>query len=150
MRKLLLALTFLGFCGLAEAQEVYTLNANATQVGQLDRARAAKNRQTCQRYALPTTCTQAQVCTAASSPGGAACTPAQARAANVRVYPQTQAGREEFIGVELVLPAISIGTGSAAADERKAACSWFNLQTQPTKDAECSKWGLDVGCNPCE
>ena len=138
------------FAGSAEAQEVYTLNANANQVSQVERTRASRNRQTCQRYALATTCTQAQVCTAANAPGGAACTAGQARTAGVRMYPQTQAGREEFIGFDLVLPEIQAGVSSAAADERKAVCAWFSVQTTPTKDAECSKWGLDAGCNPCE
>lgn len=150
MRKLLFALTFLGFCGFVEAQEVYTLNANAAQVVQLDRNRAARNRQTCSRYALTLTCTQAQVCTAATAPGGAACTPVQARGANVRIYPATQVGREEFLAFDLVLPEFLQRVADAASDEKKSACSWFALQTQPTKDAECSKWGLDAGCNPCE
>lgn len=54
-----------------------------------------------------------------------------AGSANARIFPLTQAGREEYVRAS-----------------KAAYCNWFNVQTQAAKDAECTKVGLLVGC-PC-
>lgn len=148
MRKLLLAVLL--FASPALAQETYSLSGSATQVSQLDRDRASTNRQTCVRLGQVAACTQAQACTAAGAAGGASCTAAQARQANARIYPATQAGREEFLTFSYVAPEFQRRVKGAAADELNAAAAWFNAQNTATKNAECAKWGLANGCNPYE
>jgi hypothetical protein len=150
MRKILCGYAFLLAASSASAQEVYSLTASAGQVAQHDRDRAARNRQTCQQLALAVTCTQAQACTAASAPGGSGCSAAQARGAGVRIYPATLAGREEFLTFDIVAPEFQRRVAAASADEKKAVCSWFVAQNTATQNAECAKWGLLDGCNPCQ
>jgi hypothetical protein len=132
------------------AQETYSLSATANQVSLHDRDRASSNRQACTRLGLSSTCTQAQACTAANAAGGASCTAAQARAANARIYPATQAGREEFLTFSIVAPEFQRRVKGAAADEQNAAKAWFLAQSQAVRDAECAKWGVAAGCNPYE
>lgn len=149
MKKLLFVLTLLAG-GSAFAQESYSLSFSANQVNNLDRDRASNNRQTCVKLGQVSTCTQAEACAAARAPGGASCTAAQARAANVRIYPATQAGREEFLTFSVVIPEFQRRLKGAAADEQNAAKAWFLAQNAVTQNAECSKWGLANGCNPYE
>lgn len=146
MKKLAFALILLASPALA--QETYSLSGSAGQVGQLDRDRASTNRQTCTRLGLALTCTQAQACTSANAPGGASCTAAQARGAQVRIFPATQAGREEFLTFSYVVPEFSRRVKGAAADEMNAAKAWFIAQSVAVQNAECAKWGLAAGCNP--
>lgn len=148
MKKLLLALLFVAPS--AFAQETYSIAASAGQTAQHDRNRVASNRQTCTRLGQALACTQAQACTAANAAGGASCTAAQARAVNARIYPATQAGREEYLTFDMVAPEFVRRVKGAAADEQNAAKAWFLAQNQTVRDAECSKWGVAAGCNPYE
>ena len=96
MKRLGLLLAVLLFPAFAQAQEAYTVNATAGQVTRLTKAVTIQNRQTCAASGFPASCTQAQVCVQANAGGGAACTAGQARAANVRIYPNTLAGCATF------------------------------------------------------
>lgn len=94
------------FSGVAMGQESYTVNATAGQVTDLTAIVDISNEQVCRGLGLALTCTQAQACTAKGAPGGASCTAVQARGAGVRIYPQTLAGREEFVTFALVASAV--------------------------------------------
>ena len=148
MKKLLLALALLFLADAAQAQETYSVSASAGQVASHERDRASRARATCLRLGQAVGCTQAQACTAANAAGGASCTAAQARAADARIYPATQAGREEFLTFSIIVPEFLSRIANAASSERAAAGVWFNAQNQTTKDAECVKWGLAAGCDP--
>jgi hypothetical protein len=150
MRRVI-ALGFLLFLpAIVSGQESYTLSATANQVTNLTAAVASLNQDLCEKYELTAAnCTQAQVCTAANIPGGAACSPAQARAANVRIWPNTQAGREEFVTFYLVAPRFQDLIAGTVGANRGRYCKWWGLQDQTTKDAECSKVGQPPGCSIC-
>lgn len=157
MRKLLL-LSIIASVGLAaDAQETYSLSATANQVTDLRQHVLAENRALCRRYSVAlASCqtSQGTICAAANAAGGASCTAAQARAAGVRVWPDTQAGREEFVTFSWVAPDFQAARtetpqpfipGPAMGDY----CEWWKAQNQTTKDAECSKISAPTPCVVC-
>lgn len=146
MKKLLIVLAVL-VAPLAAAQETYSISASAGQVSDLTAIVTGANLATCRLW-VPATpaCTQAQACTAANAPGGASCTAAQARGVNARIFPQTQAGREEFVTFQIAAPNFISMKATLPQQTRPAYCTWFNLQAQGTQDSECSKIGLSAGC----
>lgn len=149
MRRLLLG--FLALCpAIAWGQESYSVSASANQVSNLTNAIASINQDLCDRYTLGTNCTQAQACTAVNAPGGASCTAAQARQANVRIWPNTQAGREEFVVFYIVGPRFQDLVQGTVGSNRARYCAWWNTQNQTTKDGECTKLGLPAGCAICQ
>jgi hypothetical protein len=107
MKKLILLLCIIGWAGLASAQETYSIalggtaentkSAKQTQVGMVNLGRLQWNEDVCKAGSLPATCTQAQACSALNVAGGASCTAAAAMAADARIFPDSQAGREGFI-----------------------------------------------------
>src|SRR5687767_9696001 len=98
MKKILPLIAFVLLAGPASAQvETYAVPGSAANVATLTSVISFRNRETCERWSLATTCTQAQACTAANAIGGSSCTAANARAANARIFPLTQAGREEYV-----------------------------------------------------
>lgn len=147
--KYLLAVV-LGLLALpALSQETYTLSASANQVADLRQYQLSINRGQCRRLGLALTCTQAQACTSANAPGGASCTAGQARNAGVRIWPDTQAGREEFVTFQWVAGHFLEARSSLPALAAPDYCAWWTAQNQTTKDAECTKIGAPAGCSIC-
>lgn len=148
--RLITILIFL-IAPLAVAQETYSVAiASALRVAQLDLGRVQHNAGACRRYSQLPTCSQAQVCVAANVVGGASCTAADALAAGVRIYPNTLAGREGFIGNELVrakLPDYVEVQAREAMAQLRTSCLAAN---QAGKDAICTGIGQAVGCGICE
>lgn len=147
MRKLFVLAAFI-LAAPASAQETYSLAATAANVSTLTDIITFQNVDTCQRFALTATCTQAQACTAAGAVGGSSCTAAQARAASARIWVNTQAGREEFVTFQIALPRFldlqsSLSSLKATIQARAAA-----LATQTAKDNSCAQLGLPAGCYP--
>jgi hypothetical protein len=164
---LLLMLLFLPLS--AEAQETWTLNPTAVQVITSDFGRLEANRENCERFNLAAgrtdagQCTQAQMCTATPAcPGGASCTAVQALACGVtaefpqgrRVFPNTTAGREQYVGVFGVVRLLNEVTATHTANPPdgssfQAYCIWWAAQNQTTKNAECSKSSQPNNCPIC-
>jgi hypothetical protein len=151
IRVTLLYLTFLSLVATnIRAQETYSIPATANQVSKLTVILVANNEKTCLKLNLATTCTQAQACTTAGAPGGASCSAAQARNANVRIYPTTQAGREEFLTFVFVAPGFQNAYNDQSDYYHNKYCAWWALQNDATKDSECSKSGAPNNCNICQ
>jgi hypothetical protein len=148
--KRLLPLVFLFLPVFAEAQENYTVPANATQAAEFRQHVLAVNRSVCRRFNLSASCTQAQACTAANAPGGASCTAAQARGANVRIYPDTAAGREEYMTFVWVLPHFTEARTTLPSQIQLDLCAWWGTLNQTQKDTQCSTWGAPAGCQVCQ
>jgi len=154
-RLILTCIALLGFTALASAQETFSVlvggatTNRSTYLGQIQLGRLQANADVCSRAQLPATCTQAQACTALLVPGGAACTAAQANAANARIYADTLAGREAFVTIEMV----RLGAGAFLAEqlrrEQNTFGIWCRAATQVQKDVICTAAGLVAGCNPC-
>lgn len=148
MRRFPLALVLLLLLApLAHAQEDYTISANANQVADLTWIVSVENTKTCITWGLPAGCTQAAACTAANASGGASCTAAQARAAQARIFPLTQAGRQEFVIFKIAAPQFQTMRVEANNFGRQAYCAWFNAQTQGVRDGVCTAIGLPAGCS---
>lgn len=137
------------------APEVYTLNAGSTNVGNLIQVIRAKNEKLCSNlhrqagtnpWTPAWTCTQAQACTVASAPGGASCTAAQARGANVRVWLQTEAGHQEYVMFQIVLPAFNDQVEALPSWEQRQQCIAFNAGDQNAKDQMCINAGRVAPC----
>jgi hypothetical protein len=132
----------------AAAQESYTVSAGAENVATLSVVMAALNGDSCARYSLARTCSQAQVCAAANAAGGSSCTAAQARAAGVRIYPITFAGREEFLSFGIALPKFLELVASQQQEDRRAFCESWNAANQTQRNAACTAMGAPTGCTP--
>lgn len=150
MRKQLLFLAFVLFGPSVWAQETYSIAANANQVTDLTAIVNAANGEVCTKLNLALSCTQAQACTAVNAPGGSACTAAQARGANVRIYPLTLAGREEFVTFEIAGPRFNELRASAVpAFSQRKLCQFWGTATRTQKDNTCNSVGLANGCELC-
>jgi hypothetical protein len=148
MKKLLLfALVLLA--APVVAQETYSVPANAGQVADLTSIVDAVNGRTCEAQALSTACTQAQACVSANAAGGASCTAAQARAANVRIYPNTQAGREEYVQFKIALAKFNELKADIVARGLQRLCQFWATANQTQKDALCTGSGQTAGCLLC-
>lgn len=151
MRKLFLFGVVL-FAPWASAQETYSINANANQVTDLTDIVRTQNGQVCERTNLALDCTQAQACTAAGVAGGASCTAAAARAANVRIFPLTQAGREEFVTFGIAAPRfVELRAANVPAFAQQQQCKFWSAPTttRTQKDAMCTAANLPTGCQLC-
>jgi len=150
MKKLLLVALILGAAArTASSQETYSISAGAGNVSDLTAVVDVSNAKTCERNSLAPTCTQAQVCTAVSAPGGASCTAAQARGANVRIFPNTQPGREEYVTFQIALPKFNEIKADILARGQQQLCKFWTTATQPQKDALCTSSGQAAGCLLC-
>lgn len=136
---------------LSEAQEVYSVSANAIQVAIVQQWTAFLNRDNCRRInaAGGAACTQAQACTAVNAPGGSGCSPAQARQAGVRIWPDSQAGREEYMLHGVAAPALADIKAKLPASIVIDKCIWWNGQNTTVQNAECATIGAPPGCSPC-
>lgn len=150
MRKIV-ALIFVLLVATAAAQESYSVQATSGQVIDLALIVSASNERTCERFALADTCTQAQACTAANAVGGSSCTAAQARAANARIFPATQAGREEFVLHVIVAPRfLDMKASAVVGRHREKLCSFWGTANRTQKDAVCTAAGQASGCELCQ
>lgn len=150
IRKLLPSALFILIPMVLFAQETYSVSATAAQVAKVDKGRILNNRLTCLKLGLAVGCTQASACVAAGAAGGSGCTAAQARAAEARIYPNTSAGREEYLGFGIILDALTKVDQLTSKFDAQDYCTWFNAQNQATKDAECSKISAPAGCLICQ
>ena len=149
MRRLLfLALVLIA--APAYAQETYSLAATAGQVTNLSLIAAGQNERVCKRLALAITCTQAQACTAANAPGGSSCTAAQARGVDARIYPATQAGREEYVLFKIAGPSFTTQLQDLGSQHQSTFCEWFIAQSQGGQDTVCTNAGLPASCRICK
>jgi len=154
MKKLLLLLPLLLLAAAAHAQEAYSISATANQVNNLTDIVTTANARTCLRLTATEICTQAAACTAANAPGGSSCTAAQARGANARIYPLTQAGREEFVTFVFVAPQFIGALGDPVAFEFERACANWTAFTNTQKNSACQALGrtastVAVPCRLC-
>lgn len=149
MKRTLLALIFvLALGAIASAQETYSLPANATQTADLRTYVLGVNRGMCRKAGFPTgVCTQAQACTAAGI--SSACTAAQARAADARIWPDTQAGREEFVTYQWVLPKFVEARATLRTSQQAELCEWWKTASTANKNTICTTSGLATGCEIC-
>lgn len=150
MKKLLLLLPLFLIPAAAEAQETYNIPATAGQVANLTNIVSTANARTCLRLTGAESCTQAAACTTANAPGGASCTAAQARGANARIYPLTQAGREEYVIFVFTAPQFVSALGDPVAFEFERACLNWQAFNQTQKDAACTSLGRPAGCRLCQ
>lgn len=150
MKRFGFIFVFLLTAPLALAQsENYTIPASAGQVTQLTEIVNAVNLETCFRFGKAAGCTDTGAggtCVAAQANGGASCTPGQARAADARIFPLTQAGREEYVIFKIAAPTFVSQKEIPNRLGKIAYCQWFEAQDQTGKDAECTKVGLLAGC----
>lgn len=138
------------------AQETWSVNAPAKDVALVDRARAAWNTSVCARFALSPSCTQAQACTAAGAAGGASCTPAQARAVDVQIFPATLAGRQDFFVFKILLRVRRemLEREQTVIDSEQKCINW-RAGNDTIKNAMCAAAGAPIpatvaaGCNLC-
>ena len=148
MRKLLFLAVVL-FAPSVWAQETYSLTANTAQVADLTLMVTTNNERTCDTLRQPLTCNQAQACTAANAAGGSSCTSAQARAANARIFPNTQAGREEFVAFGLVAPRFQTLKPEVIAWDQDKFCRTWRGANQTTREGMCTSAGLPATCTLC-
>lgn len=153
MKKILLVLvTILGPAVISSAQETYSFSANATQVNRVDRGRLTTNAKACVRAGQSVTCTQAQACTppALNCTNGASCTAAQARACGQRIYPATQAGREEFLGFGIIVVGLSDLQNLAVAYDQTEFCRLFKITSGANQNTVCTTIGYTPVSGQCE
>lgn len=149
LRNIVPAIVIVAAAGVASAQETYSVAATVGQTADLRQYVLSQNRRTCQRQLLAVTCTQAQACTSANVAGGVSCTNAAARAANVRIWPDTLAGREEFVVFFWLAPLFGQAKATLPTLAAPDYCIWWTAQNQTTRDAECTKIGAPTGCSIC-
>jgi hypothetical protein len=146
MRLKIAALAVFLLAGLSvQAQENYTIAASAAQVPDLRLHVLGKNRETCRRVNAvgAPNCTQAAACTAVNAPGGSGCSNAQARQAGVRIWPDSEAGRQEFVTfapgwVADLFKAARAGIPSQIAVDH---CIWWGTLNQAQREAHCNNIG---------
>lgn len=140
----------------ASAQETYSIVISVpANVTKIDIGRQLANQAVCTRFSLAASCTQAQACTASFSATGqpatgGACTAQEAQTANVRIYPNTLAGREAFILQEMVRANMDIYARQKAKLDFAALQSFCKTATQPQIDGVCTASGLPAGCGVCD
>lgn len=147
--RILLSLGFLGLAVGVSAQESYTVPVSAPNQVEMTNIVRMNNEKICWQYNLTDTCTQAEACTAANTPGGASCTPAQARAARVRIFPQTTAGREEYHIHETAVPAFAEKKANLTSHNQEKMCRNWQTFNQTQKDSLCTAAGLTSPCDLC-
>lgn len=153
MRKALILVPFLAILWpeLVQAQETYSLPASAGNVVTLNEVITFYNGETCARYSLALTCTQAQACTSAVAPGGASCTAAQARNAGVRIYALTQAGREEFVTFVIAAPEFfRLADSVQKAAQRKLFCDAWAVASGANQGTCRTAISAPANSNPCQ
>lgn len=137
------------------APEDYTVSANSSRVGDIVQMVQMRTEKLCAQvhqrvgtnpWSPAYSCTQGQICLAVNAPGGASCTAAQARGAGVRLFPTTQAGREEFVTFGLVLPQFQDQLEAVPSWQRYRQCLTWQAGNAATRDSMCTQSGLSAGC----
>ena len=156
MRKILLILAVL-LAGSFASAETYTITmsgttadtvaAKKTEVGSTNLGRIQRNTDTCAKYNLASNCTQGAVCAAAGVSGGLSCTAPDALAAGVRIFPDSQAGREGFIQLEWKRLNDAFLRRAIAEDAAPVDCSGWTTQA---KSDYCTGKGKPASCLMCE
>jgi len=161
MKRLLAVVALLLFAAFANAQETYSVTLGGTTtnraslVGQVDLGRVQVNSDVCTAKALAATCTQAQACVAYGVAGGAACTAADALAAEARIYPDSTGGRESFVANQVVRFRLSMYLTEQLRREADAYKSWCVDANQTARNTVCALVNAinpavpATGCNPC-
>jgi hypothetical protein len=147
--RILIAVVITLLATAASAQETYSQNATAGNVVELRGVVTADNEDTCEKAGLSESCTQAQACVARNAAGGASCTAAQARAAGVRIYPDSEAGRNEYVLHTYVLPQFTVARARIALRHAIKLCRWWATANTTQKNAVCSAAGQPNGCELC-
>lgn len=151
MRKALILVLAILWPEYGSTQESYTLSAGATNVTTLTEVITFLNAETCARYGLPDACTQAQTCTAAVATGGAGCTAAQARAGGVRIYPLTQAGREEFVTFGIALPEfLRLAETAQKSAQKKLFCDAWEVASVANQNTCRAAVSAQSNADPCQ
>jgi hypothetical protein len=131
------------------AQETYSANYGAAAVTRFDKVRVGVNNETCRRLSLSASCTQAQACVAAGAANGAACSTADAVAVDARIYPNTQAGREELYKANSEARLKAIERRLLKEPDSRAVCTWYASATGVERATFCATVGLPSDCDPC-
>lgn len=153
----LLAMTVLALlaAALLYAQTVtYTLTATQAQDDLLRDIITANNEKLCTTLAAVGgfACSQTQACAAAvlkNIPvgGGSACTAQQARASNVRIWPNTSpTDRTEYITFAIAGPEFVDQKPLIGAWQRIRACLKWGTDNQTARNASCTAAGLPANC----
>jgi hypothetical protein len=153
MKRLSLILFALAVFGpLAEAQEVYSISASATQVGNLTNIVVTNNARTCLRVNAVggESCTQAQACTAIGNPSNCSTTASVARNLNVRIYPLTLAGREEYVTFVFAAPQFTNALSDPTSFEYERMCLNWQVFNTTQRNALCTAAGRPTGCRLCQ
>jgi hypothetical protein len=133
----------------AVAAENYTVPVNDARQIQVSIMVDYNRIQICDRLSLVgAACTQANACTTVvpAAAGGASCSAAQARAAKVRLYPQTQPGREEWFTFEYVVGGLQDLKDHAEVAIKALRARYIAAQNTATKDADCTAIGTVASC----
>ena len=133
-----------------QAQETYSIAVPAPLVLDLSVILSDTNAETCKRLNLQPGCTQGDACTNANAAGGSGCTPAQARAANARIYPGTQAGREELVAFHIALPRFTELLAHAKGRNTARWCERYRALSASAQNAECSAISQPDQCGICQ
>lgn len=156
MKRIQIIVLLLSLAGLASAQETYSIDIlSPANVAKLDVGRQLANQAVCTKLSLPSSCTQAQACTASFEATGqpassGACTAQEAQTASVRIYPNSLNGREAFITQELIRAQLDVFARQRAKLDFAAMQSFCKVATQPQIDAVCTATGLSAGCGVCD
>jgi len=161
MKKTLLFAALLCVASVSSAQETYSITVGGTSanrnslVGQIELGRVQNNSDVCARALLPSSCTQAQACTALGVAGGGACTAPAAVAAEARIYPATLAGREAFVAALMVRAYAPQYLAEQLRREAAAYIGWCQGADQTARNQVCAIINAvnpaipATGCNPC-
>jgi len=141
----------------ARAQgESYAVTINtAANVAKLDVGRQLANQALVARFGLTGSATQADICAASLAQtgqpaSGSACTLIEANALGIRLFPNSQAGRELFINLNLVKAELDVFVRQRAKLDFASLQGFCKTATQPQIDGVCTATGLSAGCGVCD
>ncbi len=141
----------------AKAQgETYTVTVNtAGNVAKLDVGRQLANQTLLSRFNLPSNATQSDVCAASLAQTGApasgsSCTLVEANGLGIRLFANSQAGRELFINLNMVKGELDGFARQKAKLDFAAMQAFCKVATQPQIDGVCTATGLSAGCAVCD
>lgn len=150
LKGVLLSLLLASLASAQSVDETYSIPVLAVTVAEIDLGRNQHNEDRCVASGYPTgVCTQAEVCVAQNVAGGASCTAMAAILAGQRIYPDSQAGRNAFIGNELVRSQGKVFVQKQKHLDLNKARAFCAAATQIQLDAICSAFGLGAGCFVC-
>lgn len=155
MRLLAFVAIFAGAAATAAAQtptptptpETYQISPTVNQQTQLTEIVTAANERVCWDSDLPSDCSQSDACVAKGLPSG--CTANQARSAGVRIYPLTQAGREEYVQRSIVAPEFIERRAGLRGHYLEKMCRNWEAFDASQREALCAAAGLPSTCNLC-